>query len=213
MAKFDYTLIRSDRKTYSIKITENNQIIVRVPRYARQADVDRLLAEKSRWIERTLAFNSTNGLALEGVRDYRQAYVGGELFPVFYGSRNFIDGAGVHVKNINGFKAAYVASLGGQFAEEFKRLQAACSLGAASVSFRSYKSRWGCCDARDNIVFNFKLLMLPLALQSYVMVHELCHTVFHDHSANFWGLVSQFMPDWKRRREELKRYAFIVRLY
>lgn len=213
MAKFDYTLIRSDRKTYSIKITENNEIIVRVPRYASQRDIGRLLAEKERWIERTLAFNNSNGIACEGVKNYRQAYVGGELVPVIYGSGNFIDDSGVHVNDVRGFKEAYVSCLGGQFIEQFKRTESACGLKSASVAFRSYRGRWGCCDTNCNIVFNFKLLMLPPELQRYVMVHELCHTVFHDHSPKFWELVAQFMPDWKARSVKLKRYGFLARLY
>ena len=55
--------------------------------------------------------------------------------------------------------------------------------------------------------------MLPQSVQKYVMVHELCHTVHHDHSKEFWQLVSRFMPDWKRYRAELKKYTFLIRLY
>lgn len=213
MVKYEYTLIKSSRKTISIKVTEENKIIVRAPLSATRGEVERLLTQKRGWLERAMAFNNSNSLAQRSVKDYREAYVGGRLFPVFKSTRNYVDGDGVHVTGLRGFKAAYVNCLGGQFLSEFKKVQAACGLECKSVSFRSYRSMWGCCDGACNITFNFKLLMLPPELQKYVMVHELCHTVFHDHSQNFWTLVSRFVPSWKSARRELKSYAFLVKLY
>ncbi len=213
MPKYEYTLIKSDRKTYTIKVTEDNKIIVRAPQRASLRDVENVIAGKRGWIERAMAFNSANNLARQSVKDYRMAYVGGDLVPVIKSTRNFIDGAGVHVTGERGFKSAYVGTLGGYFTEKFREVERACNLKAASVSFRSYTGRWGCCDGNCNIIFNFKLLMLPQSVQKYVMVHELCHTIHHDHSKEFWQLVSRFMPDWKRYRAELKKYTFLIRLY
>ena len=213
MARFDYTVQRSNRRTYSIKITEENKIVVRAPVRASQRDIENVVAAKRAWIERVLAFNGANVLAVNGVKDCAEAYVRGERVPVMRSTRNFIDAQGVHVTSIKGFKTAYVNSLGEEFLSRFKEEESRCGLYSSGVSFRSYKSMWGCCDANGNIVFNFKLLMLPPELQRYVMVHELCHIVHRDHSPSFWQLVEGFEPSYKLLRKEMKRYNFLSKMY
>ena len=213
MDGYEYTLIKSNRKTIAIKITEENCVVVRAPLRATVKDVERLLCEKRSWIERVMAFNRANCLSSQDIKEYREAYVGGAIVPVYMGTRNYIDGKGVHVTGVRGFRTAYVSSLGGQFLERFKTIESACGLKASAVSFRAYRSMWGCCDSNCNVTFNFKLLMLPQTLQDYVIVHELCHTVFHDHSGSFWALVSHYIPYWKLLRRQLRNYAFLVKLY
>jgi hypothetical protein len=56
-------------------------------------------------------------------------------------------------------------------------------------------------------------MMLPENLQVYVMVHELCHTVHHDHSKNFWSLVSAFLPNYKSCIKQIKNYSFLNNIY
>lgn len=208
-----YKLIRSNRRTYSIRVTGENEIIVRAPVGATVAQVENMLSIKRGWIEKVLAFNSGNALVTAGVKNFTEAYVCGRLMPVIIGSRNCIDSYGVHVTGVKSFRAAYINSMGTQFLAEFYAAERATGLKSSSVKFRSYKSMWGCCDGKCNISFNFKLLMLPVALQRYVIVHELCHTIHHDHSPAFWAAVARFVPRWKECRKELKKYSFIVKMY
>lgn len=213
MAFCKYELIRSKRKTYTIKVTEDNRVVVRAPLNVSAAEVDKIVDEKRAWIERVFAFNKNNSLDSDDVRAYRSAYVGGQLLPVVHSQKNYIGGGAVHVTGTRGFKAAYVNTLSQAFLSSFAALQQKTGMRAATVRFRSYRSMWGCCDGGCNISFNFKLLMLPVELQRYVMVHELCHTVHHDHSAAFWAAVGGLIPDWKTLRAQLKKYSFLVKLY
>jgi len=71
------------------------------------------------------------------------------------------------------------------------------------VAIRNQRSRWGSCSRKGNLNFNFRLLFLPTHLQNYVIVHELCHLVELNHSANFWKRVSETMPNYKEYRLEL----------
>ena len=51
------------------------------------------------------------------------------------------------------------------------------------------------------------LLVVPLDVVDYVVIHELAHTVHHNHSKRFWGLVEKILPDYKNRRKHLKKYG------
>jgi len=77
-------------------------------------------------------------------------------------------------------------------------------LQAGPVCIRGQRTRWGSCGRDGTISLNRGLLLLPPALVRYVLVHELCHTVHHDHSARFWRLVARHEPDHRRLRAELR---------
>jgi predicted metal-dependent hydrolase len=70
-------------------------------------------------------------------------------------------------------------------------------LSFAKVQIRSQKSRWGSCSHKGTISLNCKLLFLPTMLVRYIMIHELCHTVHHDHSQQYWAFVEKLAPDYK----------------
>lgn len=73
------------------------------------------------------------------------------------------------------------------------------------VRINQAKTRFGSCSSKGNICFSWRLMEYPPEAIDYVVLHELCHLRFMDHSANFYALVEQYMPDWKRRREMLKK--------
>jgi hypothetical protein len=72
------------------------------------------------------------------------------------------------------------------------------------ISIRGQKTRWASCSTQKNISLNYKLLFLPPDLVHYVFVHELCHTVYMDHSSAFWRLVSEKQPDYQHFRHQIR---------
>lgn len=72
------------------------------------------------------------------------------------------------------------------------------------VTVRAQRTRWGSCSSRGAINVNWRLVLLPLALADYVLIHELCHLRHLDHSAAFWDMVGQEIPDYAYRREQLR---------
>ena len=74
------------------------------------------------------------------------------------------------------------------------------------LKVRSMTSRWGvCCPGKRQITFALQLYNQPPAAQIYVVVHEYCHFLQLNHSPAFWAEVEKLLPDWKARRELLKR--------
>lgn len=81
-------------------------------------------------------------------------------------------------------------------------------IGLPEIEIRKMKSRWGSCYfLRNKIVFSLNLIKTPIYCIEYVVLHELSHFKYHNHSKSFYEFISIFMPDWKKRRDMLKEYA------
>ena len=72
------------------------------------------------------------------------------------------------------------------------------------ITIRHQRSCWGSCSAKGNLNFNCLLMLAPEEVADYVIVHELCHLVHHNHSKAFWDLVAQTIPDYAVCRQWLK---------
>ena len=78
------------------------------------------------------------------------------------------------------------------------------------VKITSATKRFGSCSAENSLCFSLYLMQYEKELIDYVIVHELAHTVHHNHSANFYKLVEKYMPDYKVRQRALKNRAYPI---
>jgi predicted metal-dependent hydrolase len=69
------------------------------------------------------------------------------------------------------------------------------------------RTLWGSCSARGTLSFNWRLVLAPLEVLDYVVVHELCHLRVPDHSTRFWALVERHRPHWRHQRDWLRRHG------
>ena len=75
------------------------------------------------------------------------------------------------------------------------------------LKIRKMKSRWGVCNIRTKVItLNLELIKRDIKYLDYVIVHEFSHLIYGDHSSNFWKLVEQNMPEYKKYREEMKDF-------
>ncbi len=76
------------------------------------------------------------------------------------------------------------------------------------VKFRGQKTIWGSCSANNTISLNFKLIVAPIQVVDYVLIHELAHIRHKNHSKSFWKLVEQHTPYRKHSRNWLREHGF-----
>ena len=76
-----------------------------------------------------------------------------------------------------------------------------------TLRIRKMTSRWGVCNIRTKVLtLNLELIKRDIKYLDYVIVHELSHLIHGDHSSDFWKLVGENMPDYKKYREEMKEF-------
>lgn len=74
------------------------------------------------------------------------------------------------------------------------------------VSVRAQRRRWGSCTSRGTVSLNWRLMQAAPEIVDYVIVHELCHLLVPNHSPRFWAEVARVLPDWRERRQALRRF-------
>ncbi len=78
------------------------------------------------------------------------------------------------------------------------------------VYIKNQKTRWGSCSAKRNISLNFRISLLPRELMDYVLLHELMHTRYLNHSSRFWEELDRILGDAKALDRQLKEYRFLL---
>ena len=90
------------------------------------------------------------------------------------------------------------------FATQTERFAKTMGLKYGRITITSAEKRYGSCSSKGNICFSYRLMLCPCEFREYVIVHELCHLVYMNHSREFYKLVEKYMPDYKQRRMLVK---------
>ncbi len=93
--------------------------------------------------------------------------------------------------------------------------RAAPALGVSygRIAIRDQRTRWGSCSSRGTLSFNWRLVLAPLAVADYVVVHELCHLREPNHSPGFWRLVEARRPGYREPRRWLAEHGWELQAF
>lgn len=78
------------------------------------------------------------------------------------------------------------------------------NLSYGKITIKEQKTVWGTCNFKNNLTFNWKVMMFELNIVDYLVVHELVHTVHKNHSAEYWKKVESILPNYKELNKTLK---------
>lgn len=94
--------------------------------------------------------------------------------------------------------------------EKVKKLAVKFEFNYNKLTLKNIKSRWGSCSRKNNINLSIHLMRLPDHLIEYVILHELVHTVHHNHSKRFWALLDKVTGGAKILDKELRKYRIAI---
>ena len=172
----DYRIIRSGRKTLALQISPQGEVLVRAPQRLSELRIREFVAANTEWIYAKLArFQAAQSAAPALPR-----LTPGQLAELKKRARTELE--------------ARVRRFAPQLGVTWGR-----------IAIRTQHTLWGSCSAKGNLNFNALLALTPPEVQDYVVIHELCHRKHMDHSPQFWAEVERLAPDWKARRDWLKR--------
>lgn len=106
-------------------------------------------------------------------------------------------------KQLEGFFKAQAEQV---IRERLESIVKETDLTPSNVNIRQYSARWGSCNSRGEVSFNYLLMMTPLFVIDYVITHELCHLIHLNHSSEFWLLVEKHFPRYKEAKAWLKSH-------
>ncbi len=75
----------------------------------------------------------------------------------------------------------------------------------SSIVLREMPNRWGSCTPKGKVILNPELIKAPKGCIEYVIIHELCHLIHHDHTRKFIDLQTKKMPDWEKWKMKLEK--------
>lgn len=219
----NYKLVRSKRKSLAICIT-GGEVIVKAPTGMSTEHIENFVAQKSGWIAKKLAEYDRKSDMLKPVIDGDGVLVYGVPHPIACSEKHkrvaIADGAlQVPSKYVDAEKRRSAVKnhlkrlAATELSQALEYLSVRTGLKYKSFAITDARTKWGSCDGDCNIRLNWRLVMLDAELLEYVIVHELCHTKHHDHSAAFWAEVKKHCPKCADAKKRLKQYSVLTALY
>lgn len=208
-------IVRSKRKTLALIVRPDGFLIVRAPLRTPEKTIREFIENHAEWIRKKRAE------ALATPSPTPKLYVAGETFK-FLGETyelEIVKGQKKPLLLEESFKLAESAQTSARLVfERWYRAQARkileervnsyaneYDLQYKKIGITSARTRWGSCSANGSLNFSWRLIMAPIEAVEYVVVHELVHTVFHNHSRRFWKKVETILPDYNERRKWLRK--------
>lgn len=167
----DYRIIYSARKTLAIELTADLNLVVRSPRGVSKRVIEKMLAEKRDWIEKSLIKQKERA-------EKKKSYTADDISFLRQRASKIIPKKVEYYSEIIGVKAN-------------------------GVKITSAKTRFGSCSGKNSLNFSLYLADYPDEAIDYVVVHELCHIIEHNHSKRFWKTVEKYLPDYRERKKLL----------
>ena len=206
-------LVRSKRKTLALIVEADGRLTVRAPTQMKDADIWKFVNEKEKWIERKQAQTRKEApLPREFVDGGVFPYLGQEIplrivsdqKPALVLDKCFKlkETALENAESV--FEAWYKKQARKVLTQRVSYFAMKHSFEVKKIRISSARSRWGSCSTRGTLSFTWRLILAPLDVLDYVVVHELCHLHELNHSKRYWALVEDILPDYKIRRIWLK---------
>ncbi|KEJ03600.1 M48 family metallopeptidase [Clostridium botulinum] len=222
--RFQYILKTKKRKTISIKIGKEFIIEVTAPLGTNEYTIEQVLKKEEKWIiekiKKLKEVENFNGYYYLGelyylkIKEVKSLYfkleVDSNKFMVYINSGILKEKREVIIKdNLEKFYKKQAVKVLKERTDYYSNI---LKVAPKNIVVKNQKTLWGSCSSKGNINYNYKIVMAPLKILDYIVVHELCHLVHMNHSKDFWHLVESIIPDFKERRNWLKENGYKLKI-
>ena len=218
-------VIRSKRKTIALQICDDATLIVRAPFGVSKNIIRHTILKHHKWLENKKREILSRNLILT-----KRKFVNGELFlymgksyPLKMISKNdleeplfldvgyfYLQENVIHRREI--FVSWYKRAAYEKISQRIHWYALKRGLIYNDVKISNAQKQWGSCTHLSNLNFTWRLIMAPLPVIDYVVVHELVHLVEKNHSPSFWNQVRFILPDYKIQKYWLSKNEHLLRL-
>jgi len=214
-------IIRSKRRTVSIEVHPRGEVIVRAPKRASKQDINDFIEDKIQWIKKTLLRFKNHFPKIEEkkfITDEQFLYLGNS-YPLqivddnhnpFVFDEHFKVTTTAQPQAKQLFTTWYQQKAHEILQERISHFAPLLAVNYQRMRLSNATKRWGSCSAKGSINFNWRLVMAPLPVIDYVVVHELAHLREMNHSSRFWQLVGSILPDYAEQRAWLQKFGEIL---
>lgn len=217
--EISYELIFQDRKTLGIKVFPEGSVKVYAPSETTNEKIEEKVKEKARWILK----QQNEFLSYHPLTPARK-YVNGETH-LYLGRQYLLHSELSLINEVKLYRGKLIVQhksnskvetiLKKWYKEKAKEhfellleqklnLFVKYEFERPELVIRTMNKRWGSCTSNGKIILNPELIKAPKGSIEYVMVHELCHLVHHNHTKAFYVLQEKLMPDWKKWKTKLE---------
>ncbi len=216
-------IIRSKRKMLALEVTDDARLIVRAPNKTSLYYIESIVFKKRLWIQKK------QHIACDKCRKATsREFVNGESF--FYLGNTYrlfiVDDKDVPLLFDQGFRLSinHLPNARQIFIDWYKKegynaikkrldwYSALYKIKYKVFNITNAFKRWGSCSAKGGLHFSWRLIMAPLNVIDYVVVHELAHIEEQNHSKRFWDKVKIMFPNYHESRQWLRNNGYLLRI-
>lgn len=207
----DIEIKKSKRKTICIQVKRDGSVCVLAPSRATNEAIEQFLLSKKGWL-----INATEKVRRRikikpSIADGTCVQFMGRLIKVSKLDQSSLESYRLEqnqllLKQVDGsaFENALKHIFNIYINERILYFTTLLSVKPNKIVIKAQKSRWGSCNSKGELAFNWRLVFASEDVIDYVIVHELCHMIHMNHSKQFWETVKSVIPDYKIRRDWLK---------
>ena len=211
MNEIPYKIVRSNRKSMALIIDSEANLVIRAPQYTKESDIVSFVEKKKRWIadkqHQVSVFGEKHSSVI--IKSGESLLFLGDIYTILRDATPNIQFSGAYILIPREYtKTDVVAWFKGEaekvLVERVTRYADMMGVKYSSIKLTEAKARWGSCSTKDNLNFAWRLVMCPMPAIDYVIVHELSHIAYKNHSSVFWTRVKTVLPNYMEQQEWLK---------
>lgn len=214
-------IIRSRRKTISLEIKNDGRLVVRAPLKTPETLIKRAVEQKADWIlkkQKEMLKRKRENPPKQWAEGEKFVFLGSEYTLTFSDSASKITAENGYLTVPAAYKDSAQTAIINWYKKEAKKVFSERvrfyaekhNIKYTSLKTTSALTRWGSCSSKGGLCFTWRLVMAPIDMIDYVVVHELSHLSHLDHSHAFWNRVSELMPDYDLRRQWFKTHSYLL---